>query len=154
MGKPKKYGDWQVLKSLGEGGQAWTYCVQHKDGQEAVLKLVKNPKREWRFNREVTALKRLKSPNIPGFLDSGESNGRPWVVTENCGQSLLQFISEARLIHRISWFRDIVLATRDAHQSEIIHRDIKPNNIVISIDKSRAYLIDFGICAISDSVSS
>ena len=154
MGKSKRYGNWQVLSSLGEGGQAWTYCVRHQNGREAVLKLVKNPKREWRFKREVMALNLLQSPNIPTFVEYGESEGRPWIVTENCGQPLLKMISEATSLQRLSWFCDIVLATRDAHQSEIIHRDIKPNNVVISVDKSTAYLIDFGICAIADSDSS
>lgn len=154
MGKPKKYGDWQVLRSLGEGGQAWTYHVRHQDGREAVLKLIKNPKREWRFDREVMALKRLQSPAVPAFLESGELEGRPWFVTENCGQPLLKVINQATLVRRLSWFRDIVLATRDAHQAGITHRDIKPNNVVISIDESAAYLIDFGICAISDDDSS
>lgn len=154
MGKPKKHGNWEVLGSLGEGGQAWTYSVRHQDGREAVLKLVKNPKREWRFTREIMALKRLQSPAVPRFLESGESDGRPWVVTENCGQPLLKVINQSTLIHRLSWFRDIVLATRDAHQAEVTHRDIKPNNVVISEDGSAAYLIDFGICAISDYDSS
>lgn len=153
MGKRKKdnYGDWEILSPLGEGGQAWTHHVRHQDGRVGVLKVIKNPKRGWRFDREVMALKRLQSPAVPKFLDSGELENRPWVVTENCGQPLLEVINQATLVCRLSWFRDIVLATRDAHQAEIVHRDIKPDNVVISIDKSGAYLIDFGICAISDS---
>lgn len=151
MGKPRKYGDWKRLDSLGEGGQARTYHVRHQDGREAVLKCIKNPKRGWRANREIEALKRLKSPAVPTILDFGESEGHPWFVTENCGKSLPKVINQATLVHRVSWFRDIVLATRDAHQAGITHRDIKPDNVVISIDESAAYLIDFGICAISDS---
>jgi serine/threonine protein kinase len=150
MAKPGKYGDWQVLSSHGEGGQAWTYLVRHKDGREGILKVIKNPKRGWRFDREVRALKYLKSATVPAFFEAGESEDRPWVVTENCGQPLMKLIDRAPLVQRLSWFRDLVLATRDAHQAEITHRDIKPDNVVISIDKSAAYLVDFGICAISD----
>lgn len=150
----KRYGDWQILSGIAEGGQAWAHSVLHKDGREGILKVIKNPKREWRFDREVLALKSLKSTAVPKLLDYGESNGRPWLVTENCGRELVKVIKEASLLRRLLWFRDIVLATSDAHHADITHRDIKPNNVVISLDGASAYLIDFGICAISDANSS
>lgn len=148
--KKKSYGLWKNTGSLGEGGQAWTYHVQHEDGTEGVLKLIKNPRRDWRFDREVNALKLLDSPNIPKFLDSGETDGRPWVVTANCGAPLLNFVRQAPLQERLGWCRDVALALHDAHQTGVVHRDIKPNNIVVSTDRRIARLIDFGICALAD----
>ena len=154
MAKTKKYGEWQILGPLREGGQAWTHHVRHKDGREGVLKVIKNPKRKWRSDREIIALKSLKSSAIPIILDSGESEKYPWIVTEYCGQPLQDVIKQATVVHRLSWFRDIVQATKDAHQAGIIHRDIKPDSVVISTDERAAYLIDFGICAISEAVPS
>ncbi|MCI0389441.1 MAG: serine/threonine protein kinase [Acidobacteria bacterium] len=146
----KTYGNWRVLERLSEGGQAWTSRVRHADGREAVLKLIKNPKRKWRFEREVSALRLLDSPAVPRLLDFGETDGRPWLVTADCGQPLVSVVGGSDLNSRLSWFQDLVLAIRDAHAVGVVHRDIKPTNVVVSDDLKNAYLIDFGICALSD----
>jgi serine/threonine protein kinase len=69
----KSYGQWSTIESLSEGGQAWTHRVQHEDGRKAVIKVIKNPKRNWRFEREVIALQLLDSSAVPKFLDFGET---------------------------------------------------------------------------------
>jgi len=150
MTKKQNYGDWEDPKSCGEGGQARAFLVRHKDGRQAVLKHLKNTDRTWRFDREIAALRSLKSPNIPSLLDSGESDGRPWLVSEACGQSLEKVVLGTELNLRLSWFRDVANAICDAHAAGIVHRDVKPNNVVVTLDVSTAYLIDFGICALSD----
>jgi serine/threonine protein kinase len=146
----KRYGDWEVVRNVAEGGQALTFLVRHKSGNEAVLKRLKNPKRKWRFDREIEALLQLSSPAIPRLLDFGETNGTAWLVTDLCGNPLLRVIQEVSLTVRLRWFRDAALAVRDAHLAGIAHRDIKPDNLVISPDFARAFLVDFGICALSD----
>lgn len=146
----KAFGDWKVIESAGEGGQAWTYRVRDSGGQEAILKCIKNPKRAVRFERELCALRDLHSRAVPKYLDSGETDGRPWVVTVDCGRPLPGFVEMANLTQRLSWFIDVITAIRDAHAIGIVHRDVKPDNVVVSSDLANAYLVDFGICAISD----
>ncbi len=145
----KTYGQWSMIEPLSEGGQGWTHRVQHKDGRKAVIKVIKNPKRNWRFDREVNALQLLDSSAVPKFLDFGETDGRPWVVTTDCGKPLEAVLNGADLNRRLYWFRDLAIAIRDAHSKDIVHRDIKPSNVVISDDLANAYLIDFGICALA-----
>lgn len=147
----RRFGAWTVERSLPEGGQSWTYRVRGDGGSTAVLKLIKNPKREWRFDREIRALRLLKSPNIPAFIDSGEDDdGRPWIVTAECG-SALTLSPEIGTTTSLQWFLDICRAIRDAHELGIVHRDIKPTNLVVSSTSGAAYLVDFGICTFIDS---
>jgi serine/threonine protein kinase len=142
----KKYGNWQIIKSLPEGGQAHTHLVKNPDGEFAVLKVIKNPKRAWRYERELKALRQLSSPVIPRLIEFGERDGKPWLILENCGNSLEDKLEEAETITLLCWFKDVALALRDAHANNVIHRDVKPNNVVISPDGSKAALVDFGIC--------
>jgi serine/threonine protein kinase len=145
----KKYGQWQIESSLGEGGQGFTFRVTNENGARGVLKRLKNPTRGWRFKREIEAFQRISSPNIPCYIDSGMQGEQNWVVVEDCGESMPNVLAEGTSLEVIlSWYADITKAVFEAHKLGIIHRDIKPNNIVIDQENNSAYLIDFGICYI------
>lgn len=147
----KRYGDWEFLEKVGEGGQAETFRVRRKDGKEGILKRIKNPKRTVRFERELAALRDLNSMFVPAYLDAGKTDGRVWVVTEDCGTPLPNSVQGADVLRRLRWFQNVATAIRDAHALGIVHRDIKPDNVVVSRDGVKACLVDFGICAIADS---
>jgi len=146
----KKYGDWRIIEPLKEGGQAYAYRVMGLNGKEAVLKVIKNPNRSLRYMRELEAYRRLRSPTIPRLIDSGEMNGKLWLVVENCGNSLVDEIEGATTITLLKWFKDVVKALCDAHAENIVHRDVKPNNVVVGSINNTASLVDFGICTLID----
>jgi len=147
----KTYGDrWRIVRQIGEGGQAHTYEVLDlRDGSTGwVLKRLKNRKRLSRFEREILALDALRSPHIPRTMDYSIEESA-YHVTANLGIGLDKYAASNTLeVDRaLAIFEQVVSAVRDAHESAgVVHRDIKPNNIVVSPEGEEAYLIDFGIC--------
>jgi len=140
---------WEMVKPLGEGGQAHTYIVRDlRDNSDTwVLKRLKNKKRLGRFQREIEALRKMQSPYIPTVEDYSVDDP-PYVVCPYLGENLEKYVTTPPLsVHAaLHIFEQIVEATRDAHAKGVKHRDIKPNNIVLTADGQQANLIDFGIC--------
>jgi hypothetical protein len=151
--KKETYGDrWQVVPdgSLGEGGQAHTFLVRdiHSGSPEQfVLKRLKNPKRLGRFTQEIEALNSLDSERVSRVVDFCADSDPAYFVTPYRGLDLSTSlkVKPLNLLDRLVVFRDVVAGVAAAHGVGVIHRDIKPNNVVID-DDSRACVIDFGIC--------
>lgn len=154
MPKRTTYGErWKILGSLAEGGQAHTFKVRNlaDDSTNWVLKRLKNDERAFRFEREIRALDVLDSPHIPKTVDYSIDEPS-YYVTEYLGNDLKRYAlsNSLGITHALHLFEQVVSAARDAHEISIVHRDIKPNNVVIAPDGTTAYLIDFGICQYSD----
>jgi predicted Ser/Thr protein kinase len=102
-----------------------------------------------RFRREARILARLSHPNIPSVYDVDFSPGHFLIVSQFIeGANLRQIISEQGPIDfdraRI-WFHQIASALDHAHSIGVVHRDVKPGNIIVTKDRESAYLVDFGI---------
>jgi serine/threonine protein kinase len=140
---------WECIQAVGEGGQAHAFLVRDRLGApgEWVLKRLKNPKRLGRFRREVEVLKGLNTPHIPLIMDYSFEDPA-YIVSPYLGMDLEKFMKSDGLstYTALYLFSQIVEAVRDAHAAGVVHRDIKPNNVVIDVSSSTAYLIDFGIC--------
>jgi len=152
---PRKVGNWSIAARIGSGGMGTVYLGISKSGVTAAIKVLHegysdNPVLRERLSREAETLSSLDSPHIAKLIDSDVSSKIPWIATEYiAGPSLDQFISANGPLDSASWETLAVAmasALQVAHQLGIVHRDVKPENIVLS--PTGPMLIDFGIAKI------
>lgn len=153
--KGQKISDrYQIVKSIGEGGMANVYLaydtILDRNVAVKILRgdLANDEKFVRRFQREALAASSLSNPNIVEVYDVGEDNGEYYIVMEYIeGKHLKQLIKKRGKL-TISEAVDIVMQITDglsiAHDSYIIHRDIKPQNIMI-LENGLVKITDFGI---------
>jgi len=159
----KIYGErWQVASSLASGGQAELFKVLDLQGaypDELVLKRVRNPKRHDRFRAEVEAVGRLNHPNIIHLIDhSALSNDdappeRQFLVMPYASQGDLSkraalYANNPDSVVQVA--KSLALGLQAAHLAGIVHRDVKPQNILFPSVAHEVWLADFGICLIRD----
>lgn len=153
---------WEKVKQIGGGGQGETFLVQPKDpkifSKTCVLKILKNqkdPERRQRMYREVAALKTLNCPGIPQLIDSNcdqfATDVPLYMVGEFIeGKTLSQLLENPAkpmgVRDAITLVIKLLETLQYCHKIGIVHRDIKPDNIIIRCnDISAPVLIDFGI---------
>ncbi len=153
--KGQKISDrYQVIKSIGEGGMANVYLaydtILDRNVAVKVLRgdLANDEKFVRRFQREALAASSLSNPNIVEVYDVGEDNGEYYIVMEYIeGRHLKQLLKKRGKL-TVREAVDIVMQITDglsvAHDSYIIHRDIKPQNIMI-LENGLVKITDFGI---------
>ncbi len=150
-----KIGPYRILRRLNEGGMGVVYLAERSDEQyleTVAIKLVKSgmDSREIvnRFRAERQILANLTHPNVAAILDGGSTeDGSPYIVMEYIdGQRITDFAAARQLTvrERIQLFLPVCLAVHYAHQKLVIHRDIKPGNILVTAD-GNPKLLDFGI---------
>jgi len=142
---------WQVIDSLGEGGQGWVYRV--RDTQTAnddafVLKRLKNHSRLARFEREISAAIRLQHEGICQVVDFSLDSPAFLVMPFVSGKRLAEMgpVPPLEAMQLFSALCDIV---HYAHQASVVHRDLKPDNILVR-DDSQVVILDFGLCYFAD----
>ncbi len=148
-------GGWSIVRPLGSGGMGTVYLAERTgDGyvQQGALKQIKRGMDSAavlaRFRRERQILSRLVHPHIAHLLDGGLSaDGRPYFVMEYVdGEPLSQWLVRAQpdLDARVATFLTICDAIAHAHHTLIVHRDIKPDNVLIDAN-GQPRMLDFGI---------
>jgi len=153
-------GPYRIESLIGEGGMGVVYRAERVEGdfeQEVALKLIKRglatAEATERFRAERQILARLTHPNIAHLLDGGVTDdGRPWFALEFVqGRSITRFAEEKSLgLEERAWlFLTVCDAVQFAHRNLVVHRDLKPNNILVS-DEGVAKLVDFGIAKLLD----
>ena len=154
---PERIGRYRVIERIGEGGMGTVYLAEQERPVRRLvaLKIVKpgldSKKVQARFERERQTLALMDHPCIAHIYDGGSTDaGRPFFVMEYApGSTITAFADERRLTiqERLKLFCQVCDAVHHAHQKGIIHRDIKPNNVIVTESSGRAVpkVIDFGI---------
>jgi eukaryotic-like serine/threonine-protein kinase len=147
-------GRYKVLEMIGGGGMANVYLahdvILDRDVAVKMLRLDFANDEEFirRFHREAQSATSLAHPNIVNIYDVGEEDDLYYIVMEYVeGQTLKQYIqqnSSLRVENAIRIMRQLTSAISHAHQNDIVHRDIKPQNILIDLD-GNVKITDFGI---------
>jgi len=152
---PSQLGDWSITGRLGEGEDSVIYLgVRGVAGSEqAAIKLIEDDSFEFesalgKIKNEVEALRQLNNESIVKFLEANYEQGNLWIATEYIhGVTLDTKLKQTKQpLEELHWFRiaeNIFHALEAAHAKGIIHKDIKPSNIILGA--SGAKLIDFGI---------
>jgi serine/threonine protein kinase len=156
------FGDqYHVDREVGRGGDARVFLALDRAGQKVALKILHPEFLESvvaeRFLREIRLVSRLNHPRIARLLDSGEQDWFVYLAMEFIdGPTLREALGRGRRLSAADTLRlagDLLDALGQAHQLGIVHRDVKPENVIISPDRG-AVLLDFGIArAIVTSVS-
>jgi serine/threonine-protein kinase len=145
---------YKVLNRIGSGGMADVYCAEDLQlGRRVALKLLYRRFAEdeefvERFRREASSAAGLQHPNVVAVFDRGEFDGTYYIAMEFLeGRSLKQIVRQEGALdpdRAIDLVIQILKAARFAHRRGIVHRDIKPHNVIVD-DEGRAKVTDFGI---------
>jgi serine/threonine-protein kinase len=154
-------GRYRILRKLGSGGMANVYLAEDEDlGRRVAIKILNDRYANddlfiERFRREAKSAAGLSHPHIVSIYDRGEAEGTYYIAMEVIeGRSLKELILTrgALPIHQaVAYARQLLEALRFAHRHGIIHRDIKPHNVLVSTDErvkgreERLKVTDFGI---------
>ena len=151
---PSQIGKYEVTKVLGRGGMGVVYLGfdRHLGRQVAIKTLtegfVDDKEMLRRFYREATKTGTLMHPNIVIVYDVGEQDGFPYIVMEFVpGEPLERIIQSNRyfpVTSKLAVIEQVCLALGYAHRNDVIHRDVKPANVIVQQD-DQAKLLDFGI---------
>ena len=155
--QPTDVGPYHIVEVVGEGGMGVVYKAEQREPVRRVvaLKLIKlgMDTREViaRFESERQALAMMSHPNVAKVLDAGATeSGRPYFVMEFvAGEPITAYCDKNHLTvrQRLELFTQACAALEHAHQKALIHRDVKPSNILVTRENDRptVKVIDFGV---------
>jgi eukaryotic-like serine/threonine-protein kinase len=147
-------GRYRLEAKLGSGGMSTVYLARDEtlDRQVAVKvmhrEMSEQPDQLERFRREARAVAKLSNPNVVAVIDAGEDGGHPYIVFEYIeGENLKQRIKRLGPLdpqEALAYAIEIANGLAVAHARKLIHRDVKPQNVLIDAE-GRAKVTDFGI---------
>ena len=154
---PNEFGPYKILEKIGEGGMGSVYVAEQREPvrRKVALKVIK-----WgmdtkevlaRFEVELHALTIMNHPNIARVYDAGATpEGRPYFVMEHVpGIPIADYCDRNCLdtATRLGLFMQVCRGVQHAHQKGVIHRDLKPGNILVTLEDQEPVpkIIDFGV---------
>ena len=158
-GLPEVLGRYQILRAIGEGGIGKLYLARDPDiEREVAIKVLRegldDAELRERFAREARSAGRLQHINIVTIYDVGKHEGQPYIAMEYVkGETLgalLKSHQPTSLSRKFQIMEDLCSGLHYAHRAGVVHRDIKPGNIIIS-DDGILKILDFGIARLGGS---
>jgi serine/threonine protein kinase/predicted Zn-dependent protease len=147
-------GRYQVIEELGHGGMGRVYKVQDtKIGEKIALKLIRpeaglDKKSLERFSNELKLARKIRHKNVCQMFDLGEDQGTRYITMEYVhGEDLKQLIRKVGRLspgQAVGIARQVCDGLEEAHKLGVVHRDLKPQNIMVDED-GKARIMDFGI---------
>ena len=147
-----KFGPYEIQSPLGAGGMGEVYrALDTRLDRTVAIKILpdhlsQSPEAKQRFDREARAISSLNHPNICTLHDVGHQNGADYLVMEFLeGETLADRLTKGALpvAQILKYGADICEGLDRAHKHGVVHRDLKPGNIMLT--KSGAKLMDFGL---------
>ena len=155
----KELGTYRIEKLLGAGGMGEVYLARDtKLDRMCALKLLPwhflaDADRIARFRREARALSSLNHPNLITIYEVGEAHGLHFIATEFVeGETLSSLRSKLSVKELLSIMGQVAEALAAAHQSGVVHRDIKPDNVMVRPD-GYVKVLDFGLVKLTEMTS-
>jgi predicted Ser/Thr protein kinase len=155
---PDRLGPYRLLERLGEGGMGVVYLAADQQQRRVAVKALRpaiaaDPNARRRLAREVETMRRVRSPFVAEVLDADVTSDPPYIVTRYVsGRTLEDVVSQdgpltgAQLARVAS---GLALALSAVHSAGVVHRDLKPGNVMIA--NGEPVVIDFGIAQVPDS---
>lgn len=154
----QRIGPYKIVREIGSGGMGTVYLADRAEGdfeQQVAVKLIKpgmdSRQILERFQSERQILARLDHPNIARLLDGGvNKDGLPYFAMEYLeGEPISDYCDRHKLSveKRLALFQTVCAAVHYAHRNLVVHRDLKPGNILVS-DDGTVKLLDFGIAKV------
>ena len=156
IGKGDRLGRFHLLEELGQGGMGSVYRARDEaDGTIVAVKVIRPEAMQsseslGRFRREAQVLTEVNNPHVTNLIEFNEDDVVPYLVMEFvAGQSLQQRLDREKKLDEptaVAIMSDVCRALSAAHRRGIVHRDIKPDNILLAdSDEKRVKLSDFGV---------
>jgi protein kinase-like protein len=160
IGQGTKLGQYEVQDFIGQGAMGLVYRAYHaqleRTGAIKVMQAISpDPDTVARFRREAQAIAKLRHPNIVDVYDFGEHNGTPYMIVEYIpGGSLADRMKHGPLdaAAALRHLRGIAAGLDYAHNHGVVHRDVKPANVLITNEESPV-LADFGLAKLLEGSS-
>jgi serine/threonine protein kinase len=142
-------GRFVIDQPLGRGGEGNVYKAHDSNGEPAAIKILNNMRVSDRFRREMHLVRQLAHPNIVTAYEVGEFRGLPFITMELLqGPDLNVLVQDAGPLNWLDATQYVLQTARaldHAHRRDLIHRDIKPGNLIL--DGGDVKVVDFGLAA-------
>jgi hypothetical protein len=147
-------GRYKINAEIGTGGMSTVYLAFDETLERPVAvkvlhsEISRDPSALERFRREARTVAQLSHPNVVMIIDAGEDEGRPYIVFEHIkGETLkerIRRVGPLPVSEAVAYAIEIGRALQAAHERQLVHRDVKPHNVLID-EEGRAKVTDFGI---------
>jgi serine/threonine protein kinase len=153
---PERYGRWQLLARVAEGGMGVVYLAG-RDGEVAALKAVQqqlawDEEYRLRFRHEVEALSKVRSPFVVQLRDADPDAPTPWLVMDYEPATSLDVTvrrsGPLQRFHGLKLLSKLAQGVAALHDAGVVHRDLKPSNVLVTDDGPR--IIDLGIARVDE----